>query len=656
MDNQPFTTLSAGGMQPASRSPSESLSDSSVQPESSPASSISATTHDTSRTKYHIDELSTFAQRLEVAATKIFPNKGRSRYKDVQVLLLRWEQDTMGVQYELDDLAAAFAESYGFKTETWLIPSSQPHLALMGKAFKMVQDFGMKDNLLIVYYAGHGGMNSSRQPLWTCTGGPNSPYLQWYAIQIIFEQAEADVLLLLDCCAAASSAPADGQCNSVTETIAACGFETWAPQPGRHSFTNTLIAVLDDWQDRLSFTAAMLHCEILNRLRHEKPERRRNIEKFECRRTPYSHPTGKGNEPESADAGSAMDIDSAEPSAALIRDQPTDLYTPDSLNKILGTCETVLPHVLISLALEEEQLLDLEQCRKWLQQFPALAKYAKIESIYKSNSTLMILSLPVLVWDWIPDDKACSFIGYVHSTNLLAQAAGKSEMVPETLKSPIVHSTPQLPPGWRSKWNDESKSWVYVDSYSGHEQHEKPAEIPKPSERWRVPHYATTFPLTPETFEGSQSTNTSRRNSLSSYAPSSSTFTIPDDAEAELLLPASSATDVTSSWFPLFPQDDQAEGASEHHHNAIVSKSAAASLRTRDKPLPPIIVEDPNDTVALKRFRNTLAARLSRQRKIQRFEELEDEIAKQKAERDHWKKLALERSGGMTRSSTKGPD
>ena len=73
----------------------------------------------------------------------------------------------MGVQYELDDLAAAFAKDYGFKTETWLIPSSQPHLALMGKAFKLVQDFGTKDNLVIVYYAGHGGMNSSRQPLWT---------------------------------------------------------------------------------------------------------------------------------------------------------------------------------------------------------------------------------------------------------------------------------------------------------------------------------------------------------------------------------------------------------------------------------------------------------------------------------------------------------
>jgi general control protein GCN4 len=72
--------------------------------------------------------------------------------------------------------------------------------------------------------------------------------------------------------------------------------------------------------------------------------------------------------------------------------------------------------------------------------------------------------------------------------------------------------------------------------------------------------------------------------------------------------------------------------------------------RKRDKPLPPIIVEDPNDTVAMKRARNTLAARKSRQRKMQRFDELEDKIAKLEAERDHWKDIALRRGGGQQQS------
>ncbi|KAH6719301.1 hypothetical protein DL95DRAFT_326362 [Leptodontidium sp. 2 PMI_412] len=118
-------------------------------------------------------------------------------------------------------------------------------------------------------------------------------------------------------------------------------------------------------------------------------------------------------------------------------------------------------------------------------------------------------------------------------------------------------------------------------------------------------------------------------------------------------------------WYPLFPQDNQVEKqnsqvdqspllpeeeleVSEHlrrRRSGTATSPPAGGVRKRDKPLPPIVVEDPNDTVAMKRARNTLAARKSRQRKMQRFEELEDEIAKLKEERDHWKSLALRRNG-----------
>ncbi|KAK5987749.1 Cross-pathway control protein 1 [Cladobotryum mycophilum] len=78
------------------------------------------------------------------------------------------------------------------------------------------------------------------------------------------------------------------------------------------------------------------------------------------------------------------------------------------------------------------------------------------------------------------------------------------------------------------------------------------------------------------------------------------------------------------------------------------SSVSGVNARKRDKPLPPIVVEDMHDTVAMKRARNTLAARKSRERKAQRFEELEDRIAKLEAERDHWKRIALSQSGMLT--------
>lgn len=291
---------------------------------------------------------------------------------------------------------------------------------------------------------------------------PKHSSLRWYAIQTLFEETDADVLLLLDCCAAASSAPAEDDCLSVTETIAACGFETWAPQPGRFSFTNTLIAVLDDWQTRPSFTAAMLHCEVLNRLRHEKPEPYRKTKKFEHRKTPIhvfstndlnarsveicplnlaspildddGYPTpaqtrGASTSKlptapileeggSSTDRQDVMDIDS-------IQFQQSDPYNSLSLTRTNANGATVLPQVLITVALEEQPdtELDLEQWRRWLQQFPSLAVYATVQGVYSSNSTLLILSVPVLVWDWIPEDPACAFIAYVYSGNRITHAA-----------------------------------------------------------------------------------------------------------------------------------------------------------------------------------------------------------------------------------------
>jgi hypothetical protein len=128
-------------------------------------------------------------------------------------------------------------------------------------------------------------------------------------------------------------------------------------------------------------------------------------------------------------------------------------------------------------------------------------------------------------------------------------------------------------------------------------------------------------------------------------------------------------------WYPLFPQEDQDQSnnadqspllpeeeleVSEHLRSSRRRSGPASSppsgahssvsgvaSRKRDKPLPPIIVEDLNDTVAMKRARNTLAARKSRQRKMQRFDELEDKIEKLTAERDHWKAIALKRTGGQ---------
>jgi len=124
-------------------------------------------------------------------------------------------------------------------------------------------------------------------------------------------------------------------------------------------------------------------------------------------------------------------------------------------------------------------------------------------------------------------------------------------------------------------------------------------------------------------------------------------------------------------WFPLFPPEPSMETSAEFHNAPIALQSglkgteasatakkrkgagagspgrhssvAGVNSRRREKPLPPIIVDDPSDVVAMKRARNTLAARKSRERKAQRLEELEERISKLEQERDYWKRIAQER-------------
>jgi hypothetical protein len=99
-----------------------------------------------------------------------------------------------------------------------------------------------------------------------------------------------------------------------------------------------------------------------------------------------------------------------------------------------------VPHVMISLALEEDQRLDVNAWESWLAAFPAIAKYVKVQGVFKSHSTLLLLSLPVMIWDVLPDHVACNFVGFIRSGNLANQSHRMSATI-----APVFHHT--LPSG-----------------------------------------------------------------------------------------------------------------------------------------------------------------------------------------------------------------
>ena len=103
------------------------------------------------------------------AAKSVFPNRNQcsSRYKNVQVVLMRWEDDdNFGVSCELEDLDKVFRDDYGFETTTWLIPKELSLASIMAKAVALVSNAELESKLLIVYYGGHAAMTDDRQQMW----------------------------------------------------------------------------------------------------------------------------------------------------------------------------------------------------------------------------------------------------------------------------------------------------------------------------------------------------------------------------------------------------------------------------------------------------------------------------------------------------------
>lgn len=115
------------------------------------------------------------------------------------------------------------------------------------------------------------------------------------------------------------------------------------------------------------------------------------------------------------------------------------------------------------------------------------------------------------------------------------------------------------------------------------------------------------------------------------------------ETEREATVSESITSPKTSHVAPKMSRNDSSPGqaSSRSSHQGRHSFTAGVAPRRRDKPLPAITVEDPTDTVAIKRARNTLAARKSREKRMERTEALVNQVNDLEVEVEHWKSIAL---------------
>ena len=186
-----------------------------------------------------------------------------SKYRNVQVLLVQWEDEDLCVNDEVAKLDAVFStthpKGYNFHTQRYSIPNEDPEDRLAIRLLEFRKG-ATEEDLLILYYAGHAA-GSAQECLWFGKRKWDSPSLDWHSVQGPLLGSPADVFLILDCCFATLAARNYGKGNNWM--LGASNKETQATGVARNSFTSTLTRELERcaylyWEKHQTFSAQSL--------------------------------------------------------------------------------------------------------------------------------------------------------------------------------------------------------------------------------------------------------------------------------------------------------------------------------------------------------------------------------------------------------------
>ncbi|CVL08738.1 uncharacterized protein FMAN_06829 [Fusarium mangiferae] len=168
------------------------------------------------------------------------------RYATVNVLIITWKDHDFGVDFdrEVAEVKDMFSQTFNYAIWPFRIPSQDPELSLNVCVAQFIKNFGGADDLLIIFYSGHGGGESGTEARSPCTwaakicGGPT---LDWSNIQPQLFLSLGDVAIILDCCYAGQAVRP--HTSRKIEFLAATDKDNWVPTGLKKwpSFTKVLL-------------------------------------------------------------------------------------------------------------------------------------------------------------------------------------------------------------------------------------------------------------------------------------------------------------------------------------------------------------------------------------------------------------------------------
>ncbi|CAG8953290.1 hypothetical protein HYFRA_00003497 [Hymenoscyphus fraxineus] len=378
-------------------------------------------------------DFESFARHLQDAAMLIYAQANRSPYTSASVLLLRWEDD-LSVEPDLASLEKAFREIFNYRTETWSIPSCPNPSVKLSMQMAQHIEFARSDHLLIVYYAGHSFIGTDHNLYWACNLREDSSRLKWEGVRCLLEDAQSDILLLLDTCAVAD-APTAGN-HGVKQVIAAYTPDQIGRDVGPLSFTANLVDSLKRLGSGRPFSIQRLHEEIIaqkhnNILIHQSPQANGSSKPTSAHeRMPVCFSLTPGSLQSITLSPIGMQQGMAGGSGMSPMGSPeNDLQLgPNSLGgqhgiKVNSNSDLTFEEMraLVCTTFLGEPSQDMASFKQWLHNTPMAASKIAVEGMFHGPPTVLLVSMPIAVWNVVAADRTCAFLGYVNSHNMATE-------------------------------------------------------------------------------------------------------------------------------------------------------------------------------------------------------------------------------------------
>jgi len=135
--------------------------------------------------------------------------------------------------------------------------------------------------------------------------------------------------------------------------------------------------------------------------------------------------------------------------AAPSCDKPSIILAPSNVPLVaLKPDQSDTAKVLITVQLDDAIPPNLAEWRNWLRtHIPTNVAKIEVEGVFEGNSTVVLLRLPVAIWDMLPDHGAYNFVGYVRSSNLVVKEletalSAVQTSLPTKLRAPKRKASP----------------------------------------------------------------------------------------------------------------------------------------------------------------------------------------------------------------------